>query len=260
MRNETKNKLREGKAAVGTSATVDNLAVTDAVGRAGFDFILIDTQHLPIGTEALERMTSGLLASGSEVIVRVLANDPALINRALDYGADGVIIPYVNTAEEAAHTLVGAKYPPAGARSWSPRNTARYGGIMEYTVRANDETLVLPQIETAQAVDNIDEILEVEGIDGIMVGPADLGLTMGYPPRMSGNPEVEEKIQHVLNRCQEHGVPFGIFAGALENAEMWVSRGAQIATVGGDVGFMVEGAAKTLKGIEEMLSRTGASR
>lgn len=256
LSNKTKGKLREGKAVIGSVAVVDNLFVIEAMSRAGFDFIVIDTQHTPLGVEGLYRIINGLSASGTDTIVRVLANDTGLINRVLDYGADGIIIPLTNTAEEVARAVSAARYPPDGIRSWGARKTEKYGGPDAYAARANQEMLVLPQVETAQAVENIDEILQVKGVDGIMVGPADLAMSMGHPPRMSGIDEADKAILHVLDRCKVHGVPFGMFTGSIENAEIWVRRGAQIATAGADLGFVAEGAARTVRRIKEILSKT----
>ena len=261
MENKTKRKLREGKAVVGSSVGVDDPFTLETMGKAGFDFVLIDTQHSPVGPETLFRMIKGLSPTESDIIVRVLWNDVPLINQVLDLGADGVIIPLVNSKAEAERAVSGAKYPPDGVRSWGPRNTEKYGGPTEYGGgRANQEILVLPQIETVEAVNNLDEILEVTGVDGIMIGPADLTLSIGnppiYPPEL---PETEEMIGRVLSKCLEHKVPFGQFTSTFEVTEKWLSRGGQIAIVGSDGAFVQQGAQRTASGIKEMLSRIQSS-
>ena len=255
--NKTKAKIREGKPVVGASVSLESPVANKIMGQAGFDFLLIDAQHNPIGVESLDRLISGLLPTESEIIVRVLWNDGPLINQALDMGADGVIIPMVNTREQAEGAVAASKYRPDGTRSWSPLRPERYGGPEAYARVANEELLVLPQVETAEAVENLDDILQVDGIDAIMVGPTDLAISLGHPPRI-GVPEVDEVIAHVLARCRSFDVPFGIFTNALETAEHWLTSGGQIAIAVGDVGLLTEGAARAAGEIAEMLRRLQA--
>ena len=258
MKNKTKEKLREGKAVLGAVATVDHPAVARVLGQTGFDFLLIETQHSTVGEDALNRMITTLLPTDSEIIVRVLSNNDGLIGQALDAGADGVIVPLVNTREEAERAVAATKYPPEGVRSWGPGKTDKYGGSGEYAVRANDEMMTLIQIESVQAVENIDEILSVKGVDGIMIGPGDLSLSMGHRPGLPPAPEVDEMIARILGKCKEHGVPFGMFTAMLEIAETWLGQGGQIGTVGSDVGYVREGAEKTLQGMQKLLSTVNA--
>ena len=259
MRNTTKKKLREGKAVVGAAVQLDHPSTTKIMAQAGFDFLVIDTQHSPFGPEAVYRLIDSLSPTDSEIIVRVLRNDIALIGHVLDFGADGVIMPLTNTVEDFERAVGATRYPPDGTRSWGPRKTERYGGSTEYAVRANEEILASPQIETIEAVNNLDSLLKVKGVDGIMVGPADLGLSIR---RSSAEaiPEVDELIGRILDKCKENGVPFGIFASDLKQAEKWLGLGGQMATVGGDPGFLMQGVAQTVGDAQEMLSRVDANR
>ena len=252
--NKTKKKLREGKAVIGCSVGIDNLMTTRVMSSAGFDFLLIDMQHGVIGTETLFRMINGLVPTESEIIVRVIWNDIHMVNQVLDFGADGVIIPLTNTAEEVEQAVTGAKYPPDGIRSWGPKLTEKYGGQPDYYKRANDEILVLPQIESVEAVDSLDEILKVKGVDGIMIGPNDMALSMGLPAGI-GQTGTVPMFTRVLDKCKEHGVPWGMFTSTLEIADQWLSQGGQIGIVGGDVGFVTEGAATTSRQVKELQSR-----
>ncbi len=240
LRNKTKEKARAGEPVLGTIAMLDDPAVGAVMGQADVDFFLIDTQHTPIGPDNLGRIITGL-NTDREIIVRVLTKDPWLVNQALDVGADGVIIPYTNTAEEVANAISGAKYPPLGTRSWGSKAVVRYGGAEKYAEVANEEAMCLPQIETVEAVDNIDEILQVDGVDGIMVGPADLGITMGIPGPYNGHPEVDAMISHILDKCKEHGVPWGMFTSSFDFAEKWLREGGQIVTVGHEIALLGEG-------------------
>ena len=239
MANSIRNKLSAGEAIVGTLAGLDLPAANRALAESGFDFVLIDTQHSPIDPTMLSRMVKGM--GHKDIVVRVLFNEPWLINQALDIGADGVIVPLTESAADVERAVEAAKYPPRGARSWgSSARADKYGGSASYSAVANDETLVWPQIESVKSVERIDEILTVEGIDGIMVGPGDLGLTMGILPS-EWNDEHEAMVQHILDKCKEHGVPWGMFTSTYEIAKKWLGRGGQIATVGSDLGFLMAG-------------------
>ncbi len=256
MKNKTKEKLRDGKAVVGTIVSLDNEATAGAMSKAGFDFILIDTQHTPIGPDSLSSIIMRLQPTESDIVVRVIYNEPWYINMAYDVGADGVIIPMTNTPDDVRRAVTASKYPPDGVRSWGPKNTAKYDDPPGYWARANEELMVWPQIETVEAVENIDEILQVDGVDAIMIGPTDLTLSLGlpksFPPEL---PEAEEKISYVLSKCKEHKVPFGHFTSTYEVAEKWLGRGGQIATIGSDLGFMTVGANEMSAAADKLLSK-----
>ena len=253
MANTIRRKLAAGKAIVGTMAGLDLPAANGALAESGFDFVLIDTQHSAIDPTMLSRMVRAM--GHKDVIVRVLFNEPWLINQALDIGADGVIVPLTESAADVERAIEAAKYPPRGARSWgSSLRADKYGGSAGYSKVANDETLVWPQIESVKAVERIDEILTVEGIDGIMVGPGDLGLTMGILPS-EWNDEHEAMVQHILDKCNEHGVPWGMFTSTYEIAEKWLERGGRIATVGADLGFLISGLAAMDSQVRDLVAR-----
>ena len=253
--NRIKKLLSEGKAVIGSAISLPDPFVAEVIGKVGFDFLIIDTEHCPITISELQNVLIGLHPTESVIIVRAAWNDVVMIKQILDVGAEGVVVPWVNSAEEARRAVAAAKYPPLGIRGCGPRRAARLSASSaEYFVKANDNILVLGQIETVQAVENLDEMLQVEGLDGIMVGPADLACSMGYIHDMQ-NPAVDDMIGRILNKCKEHKVPFGMFTGTMENARKWISRGGQIATVGSDVGFIAEGAAAALEEINELLSQ-----
>ena len=253
VKNKVKEKLKQGKAVMGALVTVNDPLTLHVMANAGFDYLLVDTQHSVIGTDTLFSIIKGLNPTESEVIVRVIWNDRALINQVFDFGADGVIVPFTNTAEEVEQAIIAAKYPPRGIRSWGPRYTDRYGkNPNEYWENANEQTLVFPQIETVQAVENLDSILQVDGVDGIMIGPNDLAMSFGMTPGI-GKKETEPIFQQVLDKCKEYNVPWGMFTVTLEIAEQWFKKGGQIGVVGGDFGWVVEGAENTLKEVNSLL-------
>lgn len=241
--------LRRREPVIGCVLTIADEFVVELIGRAEFDFVIIDTQHAPIGVETLQRLMIALHPTGSTILVRARWNDAPTINYILDLGADGVIVPLVNTADDARRAVAAAKYPPEGSRSWGPRRALRlHGGAEEYGRDANDNVLVLPQIETEEAVVNLDEILDVPGISGIMVGPADLANSLGYA-HDRGNAAVGSVVETVLEHCLAHDVPFGHFTNTIELSSFWIKRGALITTCGGDVGFVADGIARSLEGI-----------
>lgn len=255
MSNEVLLRLRQGLPVVGTSLTIPHEFVAELVGQAGFDFILIDMQHTPIGVETFQRLMIALHPTNSTVIARTWWNDPAAIGQVLDLGADGVVVPMVNTAEDAQRAVSAALYPPDGNRSWGPRRAARLrGGPEQYARQANENTLILPQVETEEAVRNLDRILAVPGITGIMIGPSDLANSLGYSHDRN-HPTVRGVMDGVLERCQQRGMPFGQFAQNIESARDWIDRGALIAVCGGDVSFIIEGIARSVGGSPLFASR-----
>ncbi len=176
--NRTKRIMSSGGLALGVSLTVADPFVAEVVGAAGFDFVLIDAEHAPIAIDQLQMMLIALRASESTVLVRPVANDPAQIKQILDLGAEGLVVPGVEDAAACAAAVAAARYPPLGGRGFGPRRAARLdGGRAAYLARADEEIALLVMIESAAAVADIDAILKTPGLDGIMVGPADLAVT-----------------------------------------------------------------------------------
>lgn len=230
--------IGRGEPVIGCVLTMTDEFVAELIGNADFDFVIIDTQHAPIGVETLQRLMIALRPAPSTILVRISWNDSAAINQVLDLGADGVIVPLVNTADDARRAVAAAKYPPDGDRSWGPRRAARvHGGADRYGQAANETIMVLPQIETREAVANLDEILDVAGVSGIMIGPADLANSLGYAEDR-GHQDVELVIQSVLDRCVARGAPFGHFTNSVELAQQWIKRGASITTGCVDVSLL----------------------
>jgi 2-keto-3-deoxy-L-rhamnonate aldolase RhmA len=239
--NGTKQRMAQGLPALGVSLTIPDSFVAEMVGAAAFDFVLIDTEHAPIGVGDLQNMLIALRGSASTSFVRPVANDAALIKQILDLGAEGVIVPEVRSAADCAAAVAATRYPPAGVRGFGPRRAARLdGGRPAYLSRADDEIAAFVMIEHPDAVDDIDAILATPGLDGIMVGPADLGASMGHLTD-PGHADVQAAIDRVLAACQRRSFPFGIFAAAESAAKSWIGRGALFATIGSDVQFLDQG-------------------
>ena len=243
--NRTKRIMSSGGLALGVSLTVADPFVAEVVGAAGFDFVLIDTEHAPIAIDQLQMMLIALRSSESTVLVRPVANDPAQIKRILDLGAEGLVVPEVETAAACAAAVAAARYPPLGRRGFGPRRAAHLdGGRAAYLARADEEIALLVMIESAAAVADIDAILKTPGLDGIMVGPADLAVTLGHL-RELGHPEVRAAVTAVRDACERQSVPFGIFTATEQAAREWSAAGARFMTIGADTQFLDQGIARS---------------
>src|SRR3984957_3034844 len=243
--NTTKRTMLSGGLALGVSLTVADPFVAGVVGNAGFDFVLIDAEHSPIAIDQLQMMLIALRSSASTVLVRPAANDPALIKQILDLGAEGLVVPEVDDAAAAAAAVAAARYPPLGRRGFGPRRAARLdGGRAAYLARADEEIALLVMVESAAAVADIDAILKTPGLDGIMVGPADLAVTLGHL-RELGHPAERAAVTAARAACERQSVPFGIFTATEQAAREWSAAGARFMTIGADTQFLDQGIARS---------------
>lgn len=205
----------------------------EAAARMGYDYVVVDLQHgIASEPEALAMMQAAE-AAGAIPVARVATNHPMTIGRALDAGALAVIVPMVNTAEDAKAAVAACRYPPIGDRSYGPvAAISRYSD--DYARVANETVACLVMIETVQALENLEEILSVPGIDGVYVGPVDLSLTLGLPPRPDNDaPEFLSAIDRILDSCDRHGIVPAIHADE-RLADQWTKRGFRMITVGYD--------------------------
>ncbi len=254
-----KEKLRRGEFCRGVWVSLPSVPVVDTLGHAGFDFVLFDSEHAPITPYDLETLTTVLRQSSAVPIVRVGWNDMVEIKRVLDAGAEGVLVPMVNTAEEARRAVAAAKYPPQGVRGVAPRAASEFGRkAAEYLATANDRVVVMTQIEHIDAVRNLDALLGVEGIDCLMVGPADLSASMGYLGRID-HPEVQSAIDDVIRRATAAGVPVATVSTGAEQARALAGRGFQVLTLGSDLALMRAAALDVLTRVPpDSFKRAGA--
>lgn len=198
------------------------------IAEAGFDWLCVDTQHGLVGFTELREIVQAVRFMGVPVLTRVSANSAGEIMRALDAGADGVVVPLVNSAEEAAAAVAACRYPPEGIRSWGP--TGASIGRRPYTTQgANRETACLVMIETRQGLENVEQIAAVPGLDGVYVGPNDLGLSLGLPPGLTDHgPLLTDAIAAVADACKRHGIVPGVAVyepDALAAVEKWRGHG-----------------------------------
>jgi 4-hydroxy-2-oxoheptanedioate aldolase len=224
----------------------------ELVGRSGFDWVTVDNQHGLAGYDATVPMLQALSATGTPALVRVPWNQPDHVMRALDAGAQGVIVPMVGTAEEARRAVDSVKYPPLGHRSWGPVRSAF--DLPDYSpASANERTIVAAMIETPEGVQNMDAIMQVEGIDAIYVGPADLALGHGLQPTldMAEGSEHERLVLSILEGCVRNHVVPGIHTSGAENAMRWRDAGFRMLTISSDGGFLRSGATQALRWLRE---------
>jgi 4-hydroxy-2-oxoheptanedioate aldolase len=221
--------------------TLNSPFLIELIGEAGFDCITIDQQHGLGGNEALLSCLTAARACGLPAIVRVAENDPGLVGRALDAGAQAIMCPLIETVEDAEAFVRAVKYPPLGLRSWGPYR-ARLDHDGDYFKLANDWTIACPQIETKGALDQLDEILALGGVDMVCFGPNDLSIALTGRLDISA-PEVKEAMNLVLNKCRERSVIALIFANDVDYAKPLVKAGWDVVAVGTDAGWFAKAAA-----------------
>jgi len=236
--NTFKRAVREGRPQIGLWSSLCSNIAAEVVGGSGFDWILVDTEHapneLPMVFSQLQALASGTAAP----VVRPAWNDIVLMKRLLDIGVQNLLIPYVQTPEEARAAVAATRYPPQGVRGVAVNHRGnRFGRVKDYYKRAGDEVCVLVQIETRLALQNIEAIAAVEGIDGLFIGPSDLAAAFGHVGE-SSHPEVRSAIDDALKRIGKTGKASGILAPIEADARHWLSLGCVVLAVGSDVGLL----------------------
>ncbi len=236
------NRLRElaaaGKPAVNAWLAIPSTYSAEVMGHQGFDSVTVDLQHGMIGFDAAIPMLQALSSTPAVPLARVSKNDPALVMQLLDAGAYGIICPMVSTPEQARDFVSACRYPPKGGRSFGPARGLLYGGA-DYFAHADREIVTLAMLETVEAVANADAILAVEGLDGIYIGPNDLSLAYGKPPKSEpDDPELAGIITGLAEQCRWRGLMAGIFCSSGEAAARRVAEGFSLVTPGNDVGLL----------------------
>ena len=236
--NRFKQRLKAGEKLVGLWSQFGNGAATEIVVDAGFDWILIDTEHAPLDLPAVADQLRIIGPSASAAIVRPAWNDAVLFKRILDVGAQTLLVPYVESGEEARRAVSAARYPPLGRRGVATTHRAnRYGRIAEYYARATEETCVLVQLETTQAVAVLEEIADVDGVDGVFIGPSDLAASLGLIGQPA-HPEPRKLIADACKRAKAIGIPIGILAPVEADAHMFLDMGFSFVAVGSEIGLL----------------------
>jgi len=233
-----KQAIREGRPQIGLWASLCSNIAAEVVASAGFDWILIDTEHAPNELPMVFSQLQALVGGTAAAVVRPAWNDMVLVKRLLDVGSQNLLIPYVQTAEEARAAVAATRYPPQGIRGVAVTHRAnRFGRVKDYFKRANEEICLLVQIETRLALENIEAIAAVEGVDGLFIGPSDLAAALGHLGE-NNHPEVRAAIEDAFKRIRKAGKAPGILTPVEADARHWLSHGCVVLAVGSDVGLL----------------------
>jgi 2-keto-3-deoxy-L-rhamnonate aldolase RhmA len=244
-------RIAKGRFALGTWLTLLDPAVPELVAGAGFDLLIVDGEHGSAGTSDLARILIATRASGVPVLYRVGANEPVRIMHALDAGASGVVVPQIRTVADVERAVAWCRYPPVGLRGIAPRRASGYSrATVAYLAAANDLVTCCIQIETREALADLDAILAVPGVDTVLIGPNDLAASLGHIGEL-GHPDIEAAIRHVGERGRAAGVPVGVWAGSTAQARTRREQGYAWATVGSDYAFMVAAADAAVREVSE---------
>ncbi|HZQ62250.1 MAG TPA: HpcH/HpaI aldolase/citrate lyase family protein [Casimicrobiaceae bacterium] len=231
----------------------------EALGCAGFDFLVVDTEHTPLDPAGLVEVLRAVAATPAQAVVRPAWNDMVLIKRILDAGATTLLIPWVQNADEARRAVSYTRYPPEGVRGVaSSHRGARYGLVPNYLQRAAEEICIIVQIETLAAVSHLEEIAAVPGVDSIFIGPNDLAASMGHLGNMP-HPQVQEQMQRIAQTCRNLGKPCGTLAGTPEICARYLEYGYSWVAVGADIVFMLQRATDVLDHVRACVSGRQAS-
>jgi 4-hydroxy-2-oxoheptanedioate aldolase len=240
--NRLRTLWKKGEAAINGWLAIPNSFSAETMAHQGWDTLTVDLQHGVVDYQAMVTMLQAISTTNTVPVVRVPWLEPGILMKTLDAGAYGVICPMVSTREDAQKLVAYTSYAPKGTRSFGPVRALLYGGA-DYPQHANDTIVRFAMIETAQALDNLDDILSVEGLDAIYVGPSDLSLALGCTPTFDDvDPKAAQAIDHILERAKAHGVVAGIHNGGPDAALKRIAKGFQFVTVSSDARLIAAGA------------------
>lgn len=230
-------------------------STAEAMGRAGFDWLLVDQEHVPIDEVETLHILQAIAGTSATPVVRLAANDAVLFKRALDLGARTVMVPFIDTAADAGRAVSYAKYPPEGVRGFAGVSRASgYGTAPDYARRANESVFAIIQLETPRAVDALEEIAAVPGVDALFLGPGDLSAAMGHIGNIM-HPDVQSMIADVARRCRTIGIPCGIVGPTPEAVSEFASLGYSFVAIASDMGMMMRQANAFIQTLKPSLNK-----
>ncbi len=250
VKGRMKKFLKEHKLTFGTWISLTDSDVVDMLGHVGFDWFVFDTEHSPLNTSIIQKLIQPLSSTEVSPLIRVAWNDPVLIKLALDVGAEGVVVPWVNTVEDAVKAVKACRYPPYGIRGFGPRRAAAYGLDPTYAKRANDDIAVIVQIETEEAIKNAVDILKVEGVDAYFIGPYDLSCSLGVPGEFESE-KFKNAIDSVLKAGKQADKPGGIWTDDPQTAVKRIRQGFKMIDLSGDIGILLKAAKEWLENVKK---------
>jgi 4-hydroxy-2-oxoheptanedioate aldolase len=241
-RNAFKHALAQGRLQIGLWSSLCSNMAAEIISDSGFDWILLDTEHSPNEIPGLMEQLQAMERGTATPVVRAAWNDAVLLKRILDIGAQSVLIPFVQNAEEARRAVAATRYPPQGIRGTAgSARGSRYGRVKDYLKKANAEICVLVQAETREALGQLEAIAKVDGIDGVFIGPSDLAASLGHIGELT-HPEVQKAIEDAGRRLKALGKPAGILTLDEDEARRYISWGYTFVAVGADVGLLARSA------------------
>jgi 4-hydroxy-2-oxoheptanedioate aldolase len=244
-------RLRAGETLYSGWVGLPEPLVAEVTARAGFGCVTLDMQHGLHDTASVMRGISAIALAGKPSVVRVPVGDNAMASRALDMGAEGIIAPMINTVAEAKALVAATKYPPVGERSWGPARALALQGIatqQAYLEQANSSSFVFAMIETVRAMESLDAILAVDGIDGVFVGPSDLSVTLSEGKRIAPfDAFLDQHIRHIAVRTAAAGKVVGAFAANADRARHFRNNGYRFIALAGDQVYLANGANEMLQ-------------
>ncbi len=263
---EFKKQLRAGKPKLGIFLNSHSPTVAEQLSHSGYDWLLVDTQHGPMGNLELSAMLAGIANGGAKSMVRVAGyHDRGGIQQALDMGADGVLVPYINTADEARQAVSCARYPTAGTRSvYFPQRSMNRAGLLGYAGAANDNVILALQVETDSCIKNIDEIAAVPGVDILFLGQNDLCMSMGLYekykfPDMYTSPELNAATDKLRAAAKKNNVILGLFLFGTARVGEFFDKGFTFVSVGNDLHHILTQAGAYVKDVEGVAKEKGKS-
>ena len=248
-----KNKLKNNELTIGSWIMMNSPMSVEVLSLAGFEWLVVDVEHTSIDLETTQALITTIQGKGIKALVRVSKNEEVIIKKVLDMGADGIIVPMVNSKEDAIQAVNFAKYPPFGQRGVGLYRASGYGTTFEaYKQWVEEELVIIAQIEHIDAVENIDEIINVEGIDGTIIGPYDLSGSMGYPGEFERE-DVKDAVQKVLEACKKNNIPSGFHVVDTNPTKLQekIVQGCTFLAYGIDYFFMRDLAIDGMKEIKE---------
>jgi 4-hydroxy-2-oxoheptanedioate aldolase len=241
-RNAFKAALAAHRLQIGLWSSLCSNIAAEILAGCGFDWILLDTEHSPNEVPGLLSQLQGMALGSATPVVRPAWNDPVLIKRVLDIGAQSVLLPYIQNADEARRAVAATRYPPAGIRGVTGSGRAsNYGRVAGYLQNADREICVLVQVETRTALGELEAIAAVDGVDGIFVGPSDLAASLGHIGHPQ-HPEVQQALEDAVRRLKSAGKPAGILTANETEARLYIEWGYTFVAVGSDIGLLARGA------------------
>lgn len=255
LSNPFKEGLRKGEVQIGLWLSSTSSYIAEIAATSGYDWLLIDGEHAPNTVQDLYHQLQAIAPYASQPVIRPVEGNKSLIKQMLDIGAQTLLIPMVDSAEQARQVVSATRYPPLGERGVgaSVARAARWGRIENYMAQANESLCLLVQVESKTALENLDAILDVDGIDGVFIGPADLSASLGYPDN-AGHPEVQSIIEDSIRRIRAAGKAAGFLAVDPAMAQKCLQWGANFVAVGVDTMLYTEALDRRLA-----MFRTGAT-